>query len=393
MLMFERAEARISLDAIMHNMEAMYARVPDSTQMVAVIKSDGYGHGAVEIAQEIEPKDYLYGFAVATLEEGIQLRQHGIKKPIMVLGFVFPPQYENAIRQGLMVPIFTTEAAKALSDTAVKMGKAAPFQLAVDTGMNRIGLSVSEESVKEAAEITRLPGIHAEGMFTHFFASDSADKTSANRQFEKFKWFYEQLQEEGVQIPHVHCSNSAALIDMPYAAMDLVRAGITLYGLAPSDEVTDIGLMPVMELVARVSYIKTVPMGETISYGGIYTAPSDRRIATIGFGYADGYPRSLSNKGYVLLHGKKAPICGRVCMDQFMVDVTDIPDAKIGDEAVLVGRSGDECITMEKLGDLSGRFNYEFACDIGKRVPRVFTKEGREPFGDDGLFLDETRPK
>lgn len=388
MYRYERSEAIINLDAIRHNMEVMHEGVPDTAQMVAVIKADGYGHGAREIAHEIEGLDYLYGFATATLEEALELRREGLTKEIMVLGYVFPSQYEKAIREDILLPVFDLDTAKALSKAAEGLKKEARFQFVIDTGMHRIGYPVTEEAADEIKKITELPYLHAEGMFTHFFLADAADKSSAEEQFEAFCRMNRMLQEREVYIPHVHCSNSAALIDMPHMAMDLVRAGITLYGLLPSDEVKKIDLQPVMELRARVTYVKTVKKGGSISYGATYRAEKDVRIATIGFGYADGYPRQLSNKGWVLIHGKKAPICGRVCMDQFMVDVSEIPDVKCGDEAVLIGRDGDEIITMEELGDLSGRFNYELACDISKRVPRVYIKQGRMLSSRDAYKLD-----
>lgn len=388
MYKYERSEAIINLDAIRHNMEVMHEGVADTAEMVGVIKADGYGHGAKEIAHEIEDLDYLYGFATATMEEALELRKDEITKPIMILGYVFPSQYEEAISKNILLPVFDYATAKALSDTAVRMNTKADFQFVIDTGMHRIGYPVTKEAADEILEITKLPNIHAEGMFTHFFLADAADKTSAEEQFEKFCKMNKMLQERKVQIPHVHCSNSAALIDMPHMAMDLVRAGITLYGLLPSDEVKKIDLQPVMELRARVTYVKTVEKGGAISYGATYLAPKDVQIATIGFGYADGYPRQLSNKGWVLIHGKKAPICGRVCMDQFMVDVTDIPDVKCGDEVVLIGKSGDEVISMEELGEISGRFNYELACDISKRVPRVYIKNGLMVSSRDAYKLD-----
>lgn len=388
MYKYERSEAIINLDAISHNMEVMHQGVPDTAEFVGVIKADGYGHGAREIAHEIEDLDYLYGFATATIEEALELRREGVKKAIMVLGYVFPSQYEEAIKEKILLPVFDFETAKALSDAAVSLNQKADFQFVIDTGMHRIGYPVTEEAAEEIAKICALPNLHAEGMFTHFFLADAADKSSAREQYDKFCQMNQMLLDRGIKIPHVHCSNSAALIDMPDMAMDLVRAGITLYGLLPSDEVKKIDLQPVMEVRARVTFVKTVEKGGSISYGATYTAAEDVKIATIGFGYADGYPRQLSNKGWVLIHGKKAPICGRVCMDQFMVDVSEIPDAKCGDEAVLIGRDGEERITMEELGELSGRFNYELACDISKRVPRVYIKNGSMLSSRDAYKLD-----
>lgn len=242
--------------------------------------------------------------------------------------------------------------------------------------MSRIGLQVTEESADLVAKIAQLPGIEIEGIFTHFAQADEYDKTPTKKQIALFQKMIRMLEERNVKIPIHHCSNSAGIVEIPEANMDMVRAGITLYGMWPSEEVAhNISLHPVMSLKSHIAFVKTLEKGRKISYGGIYETPSEKRIATIPVGYADGYARGLSNKGYVLIHGKKAPICGRVCMDQFMVDVTEIPEAKEGDPVTLLGKDGSECITMEELGELSGRFNYEFACLITPRVPRICIQE------------------
>ncbi len=387
MYKYSRAEAIISLDAIKNNMEEMRALINKNTRIIAVIKADGYGHGATEIAHEIEGLDYLYGFATATLEEALILRREGITKPIIILGFVFPEQYEDAIKNNIALPIFSMSAAQALSDAAKECVKEAHIHIVIDTGMSRIGYRVTDEAADEIAEISTLPGIVIDGAFTHFYMSDAYDKTAAHGQYDKYMEMMYKLSLRNIDIPIKHVSNSAAIVDMPEVNLDVVRAGITLYGLWPSDEVdkTRIYLEPVMSLRARVTYVKDIKEGDVVSYGGTYMAPETRRIATIGFGYADGYPRGLSNKGWVLINGHKAPIRGRVCMDQFMVDVTDIDGVEVGTEVTLIGRDGDECITMEMLGDLSGRFNYELACDITKRVPRVFVR-GDKMVGERDYF-------
>lgn len=376
---YSRVYAKINLDAICHNMEAMHAKLKEGTKMFAVIKTDGYGHGAIEIANTIESLDYLFGFCVATVEEGLILRRHGVKKPILILGYTFEDQYEDIILNDLRPAVFTMEMAKSFSDIATSLNHDVKIHIKIDTGMSRIGLQVREENAKLIAQIAALPHIIVEGIFTHFAKADEYDKTSANHQIELFKHMIELTEREGVTIPYKHCSNSAGIVEIPAANMDIVRAGITLYGLWPSDEVdkSKIDLAPALELKSKISYVKTLEAGRQISYGGTYTTTKEERIATIPVGYGDGYPRSLSNKGYVLIHGKKAPICGRVCMDQFMVNVTDIPEVKTGDEVTLLGRDGSERITAEELGDLSKRFNYEFVCDLGKRIPRVFVKNGK----------------
>ena len=371
-----RVCANIDLSAIMHNMEAMHQNIDPNTKIMAVIKADGYGHGAVPIAKEIEHLDYVYGYAAATVEEGMILRNNGIQKPILILGYIFPDQYEEVIQAEICPSVFTLEMAKELSAAAEKVGKDCRMHFAVDTGMSRIGYQVTEEAADEMAQIAKLPHMIVEGIFTHFAKADEYDKTFTKEQIQKFRKMIAMMEDRGVSIPVKHCSNSAGIAEIREANMDMVRAGITLYGMWPSEEVAhNISLHPVMSLKSHIAFVKTLGKGRKISYGGIYETPSEKRIATIPVGYADGYARGLSNKGYVLIHGKKAPICGRVCMDQFMVDVTEIPEAKEGDPVTLLGKDGSECITMEELGELSGRFNYEFACLITPRVPRICIQE------------------
>ena len=246
--------------------------------------------------------------------------------------------------------------------------------------MGRIGYQVNEESADEMEQISKLPNIIVEGIFTHFSRADETDRTNTELQISRFHSMIEMLEKRGITIPVKHCSNSAGIVEFPEANMDVVRAGIILYGMWPSDEVSKlkVPLKPVMTLISHVAYVKTLEAGRPISYGGTYVTKNDTVVATIPVGYGDGYCRGLSNKGYVLLHGQKAPILGRVCMDQFMVDVTNISDVKVGDKVTLIGKNGDLEITFEEIGELSGRFNYEFACDLGKRIPRVYYKNGIE---------------
>lgn len=378
MVDYPRVRAEIDLDAIRHNMQEMHRLTDPHTKLMAVIKTDGYGHGAVPIARELEELEYVYGYAVAAEEEGLALRAEGIKKPILILGYTFPEQYETLLKAHITPAIFTMESAKLLSETAERLQMTATVHIKLDTGMGRVGFLVSEESADVIAQIAKLPHIMIEGMFTHFAKADETDKTSANRQLADFMHMVTMLEKRGVQIPFKHCSNSAGILDLPQANLDIARAGITLYGLHPSEEVQleRMDMKPVMSLKSRVVHVKTLPAGYGISYGATYVTPEERRIATIPVGYGDGYARSLSNRGDVLIRGRRAPICGRVCMDQFMVDVTDIPGVCVGDEVTLIGSDGGECITLEELGEKSGRFNYEFACDLGKRIPRVFYKNG-----------------
>lgn len=376
---YNRIYARIDLDAILYNMESMHKNISEHTKIMAVIKADGYGHGALPIARAIDHLDYLYGYAVATVEEGLMLRNHGITKPILILGYVFPDQYADMIRAHIRPTVFTGEMARQLSEEAGKLGMDCIIHFAVDTGMSRIGYQATEESAKEMAQSAKLPHIMVEGIFTHFARADETDKSHTYQQMTRFKQMISLLEEQGLKIPVHHCSNSAGIAEIPEANMDLVRAGITLYGLWPSEEVDKqkLSIRPALSLVTHVAYVKELPEGREISYGGTYVTKKPEIIATIPVGYADGYARGLSNKGSVLIHGKRAPICGRVCMDQFMVNVTDIPGVKTGDEVILIGSAGEETITMEEVGGLSGRFNYEFACDLGKRIPRVYLQKGK----------------
>ncbi len=373
---YSRVYAEIDMDAIAENFRVMHERISPKTKMVAVIKTDGYGHGAVPIARMIQPEDYIWGFAVATMTEAMILRKNQITKPVLILGYTFEEDYEDLIRYEIRPVVFKLDMAKELSQAAVQLKKTLSIHIGLDTGMSRIGFSDTEESIKTIREIASLPGIRIEGMFTHFAKADELDKASANRQFERYIHFAHRLEEAGVAIPLKHVSNSAALMELADMNLDLVRAGISIYGIYPSEEVSrdSMKLTPAMSLHSRIVYIKEIETGTQISYGGTFTAPHPMRIATIPVGYGDGYPRMLSNKGFVLIREKRARILGRICMDQFMVDVTDIPEAQELDEVVLVGRQGNEEITVDELGDLCGRFSYEFICDIGKRVPRIYTK-------------------
>ena len=384
---FERVKAVVSLDAIAHNFAEMKKNIAKGTKIVAVIKADGYGHGAEAIARLIEDYDYIWGFAVATPEEALQLRTFGVKKPILILGIVFEEYFTEMIAKEIRLTVCTYEMAQKLSEEAQRQGRDVHIHIGLDTGMSRIGFADRQESVEEIKKISQLPNLKIEGMFTHFARADETDRSPAIDQLNRYLNFAKLLEDAGIQIPMKHCSNSAGIIRVPEANLNAVRAGITIYGIYPSNEVERdiVKLIPAMELKSHISYIKTVEPGAAFSYGGTFTAKKEMKVATIPVGYADGYPRSLSNKGWVLIHGKKAPILGRVCMDQFMVDITKIPDAKAGDEVTLIGKDGKEFISIEKFGDLSGRFSYEFACDISKRVPRVYIKDGKE-WGELTLF-------
>ena len=371
---YGRVWAEIDLDAVAENYQAMRDNICEETKMIAVVKTDGYGHGAVPVSKLLEPLDYIWGFAVATAEEAYELRKSGITKPILILGYTFAEDYERLTKEEIRPAVFKYDMAEQMSEAALAAGRKISIHLVLDTGMTRIGFADTEESVREILKIQALPGIEIEGMFTHFARADELDKSHAREQARRYIRFSKRLDEAGVSIPLKHCSNSAAILEMPEVNMDLVRPGITGYGIYPSDEVSRerISLRAAMSLKSHVVFIKEVEAGVPVSYGGTYVTERTTRIATIPVGYGDGYPRSLSNKGWVLIRGKKAPILGRVCMDQFMVDVTEIPEAKELDEAVLMGESEGAFLGVDELGKLSGRFPYEFVCDIGKRVPRVY---------------------
>jgi len=379
---YSRVCAHIDLDAILHNLEQMQAHIDADTKIMAVIKADAYGHGSVPIAWEMEELSYVHGYGVASVEEAMQLRNANIRKPILVLGYTFPYSYETLINQEITPAVFRRDVLQQLNEIAGRMNVKAPIHIKVDTGMTRIGIRPDEEGEAFVKEALACENLIVEGIFTHFSKADESDKTFANGQLTKFRAFVEKCERDNAfKFKYVHCSNSAGILDMPDANLDLVRAGIILYGMWPSSEVNKdvLKLEPVLSLKSHIVYVKDVEAGVPVSYNGTYITESTTRIATIPVGYADGYPRNLSNTGTVIICGKRAPIIGRVCMDQFMVDVTHIPECKEGDEVTLIGRDGDECITIEELGDISGRFNYEFACEIGKRTPRVFFRHGK-PF-------------
>ena len=377
---YNRVKALISLDAIEYNFEQMKKNIKEGTKIIAVIKADAYGHGAVPIAKMVQEYDYIWGFATATAQEALQLRRAGITKPVLVIGLVFEEYYEQLARYEVRMAVCDLETARKFDEAAKRLGTRAKIHLAVDTGMTRIGFKDGTESLEEIRQIAALENIEIEGLFTHFARADEYDRAPAMVQLKRYLDFADLLEKDGIHIPLHHCSNSAGIIRVPEANLNIVRAGITIYGIYPSEEVEKdiVRLKSVMELKSHVSYVKDVEPDTEISYGGTFTTDRVTRLATIPVGYADGYPRLLSNKGWVLIHGQRAPICGRVCMDQFMVDVTDIPDVKMGDEVTLLGTDGSQTITADQIGDLSGRFSYEFICDISKRVPRIYMKNGKE---------------
>lgn len=367
-----RVKANISLDAIHHNLQQVKNKISKSSSLMAVIKADGYGHGAGMIAKYCD--DVIDSYAVAIVEEGIALRQEGFTKPILLLGYTHHSQYGKLIDYNLIPAIFSYEMAKPLSDLAVELEKTVKIHIKLDTGMSRIGFDDSDKSVEEIVKISNLPNIEIDGMFSHLARADETDKSYAQAQFERYMTFTKKLESKGVKIPNRHISNSAAIMELSEMNLEIVRSGIITYGLYPSEEVdkNELDIIPAMELKTHISYIKTLPKGVAVGYGGTYITKDETVVATIPIGYADGYPRSLSNKGEVLIKSKRAPIIGRVCMDQLMVDVTHIDNPVVGDTVTLMGRDGEEFLSCEELADKAGSFNYEFVCDVSKRVPRVY---------------------
>ncbi len=370
-----RVYAEIDLDAISRNARAVRQAVGSTTKIMAVVKADGYGHGAVMSARAVN--ETVDAFAVATIEEAIELRENGIDKEILILGYILPDYYDFALKYDISLTVFTFEMAKALSDCAKQSGKTAKIHIAVDTGMGRIGFFPSEESADEIKKISMLENLEIAGLFSHFATADEADKEYSRSQIEKYNALYDMLKKRGVDIKLRHICNSAGTTELPECLMDMVRMGIIMYGLYPSDEVdkSRISLKGAMSIKSSVVYIKTIKSGESVSYGRRFIAKRDTVVATIPVGYADGYPRQVSNKSRVLINGEYAPVIGNVCMDQMMVDVTDIKNVSVGDDVILVGRQGNNEVTFEEIAALAGTINYEIICGIGKRVPRIYKQE------------------
>lgn len=375
---YRRVIAEIDLDAITHNYEEIKKYLPPKSKVCAVIKADGYGHGSVPIAKTLNNLG-VDAFAVASSSEAVILRKNDIQKDILVLGYTSEEDYIDMVKHRIIQTVFRLDMAKRLSDVAMEMGLVAHIHLLIDTGMGRIGFMPDKDSVALIKEIYDLPFIAVDGIFSHFARADETDKEASALQINRFKWFIQQLEDKGIAIKDLHLANSAGFIDLPQAHFDMVRVGIAMYGLYPSDEVdrTKVELKPALSLKSSVILVKDVPTGQPISYGGTYVTNKPMKVATIPVGYGDGYPRSLSSKGSVLIRGKKAPILGRVCMDQFMVDVTDIEDVKNDDEVVLIGLSGGEIISVEDIATIMGTINYEVVCQLGKRIPRVYLTDGK----------------
>ncbi len=377
--------AEVDLSAIAHNVKELRRLIGDQVQLMVAVKANAYGHGAVEVARTAlaSGADQL---GVARLEEGIALRQAGINAPILVMGYTTAENAPRMMENRLMPTLYALENAREFSKAAVAANATIAFHIKVDSGMGRLGvpcdalqLDLAVRPVEEITAITQLPGLDFQGLFTHFATSDHSDKAFANRQFSRFQALVEDLEAAGIEVPIKHAANSGAIIDLPETHLDMVRAGISLYGLNPSHEVdlSKIDLRPALTLKARIIHLKTVPAGTRISYGGTWTSPTATTIATIPVGYGDGYSRLLSNQGQMLVNGKRAPVVGRVCMDLTMLDVGHIDGVKAGDEAVLIGKQGEEEISADEMADLLGTINYEIVTQLMARVERVYKKPGQ----------------
>lgn len=379
---YSNSHIKIDLDAILDNFRAIRAHA--GAEVMAVVKANAYGHGAIPIAQLLEKECAFFG--VSSVAEALELRRAGIEKPILILGATDPGAFDVLVKENIRPTIFTYDQAQKLSIEAQKQGKTACFHIAVDTGMSRIGFQVTQASADICAEIVKLPGITAEGLFSHFATADEKDQTRTKQQAQLFADFDRMLKDRGVDIRLRHLDNSAGVIGYG-SHYEMVRTGIILYGLYPDAGMEKkLPLKPAMSWHSWVAHIKPLEPGRQISYGGTFTVEKPIRVATIPVGYADGYRRSLSGSFYVLIRGKRAPILGRVCMDQFMVDVTDIPEVTEGDEVVLLGTSGNETITAEALAAAAGSFNYEQLCDISYRVSRVYC-QGEKVVGHANYLL------
>ncbi len=371
---FDDTYVTVDLDAIAGNLAAVAEKA--GTQVMAVIKANAYGHGAVPLARHLEGKCAFFG--VSSVPEALELRRAGIQTPILILSHTPAAAFQEVVRHDIRPTVFRFADARLLSEEACRQGKSARFHIAVDTGMSRLGFQCDEKGADECAAMTRLPGIFAEGCFSHFATADCRDLTQAKAQAARFDQFLDMLQARGVTVPLRHLDNSAGVMNFGNH-YDMVRSGIVTYGLYPSDEVDPslLPLTPALSWHSCVTHIKTLPAGRQIGYGGTYTTTAPTVVATVPVGYADGYSRSLSGKFHVLIRGQKAPILGRICMDQLMVDVTGIGGVQLGDDVVLVGRDGDEVITVEQIAEAAGSFNYEFVCAISRRVPRYYLRDGK----------------
>lgn len=379
--------AEIDLDAVAANVRELRRITRPAARLLVAVKANAYGHGLVAVARQAlaHGADAL---GVARLPEAVTLRSAGINAPVLIFGYTPPSDVEALVRHDLIQTVYAPETARAYAGRIGKSGGRLRVHLKVDTGMGRLGIlpdsrrhvapgmDISGQTARGVLDIAGLHELMLEGIFTHFASSDSADKGFAEEQFGTFMAFLDQLKRSGLEFEVRHAANSGAIIDMPHTHLDMVRAGVSLYGLYPSDEVdkSRIDLTPVMTLKARIVHLKKVPAGFPVSYGMTHTTPAPTTIATVPVGYADGFNRRLSNRGHMLVHGQKVPIVGRVCMDLTMIDVGGIPGVALEDEVVILGRQAGEAIPAEDIAGLLNTINYEITSAITARVPRIYLK-------------------
>jgi alanine racemase len=371
---YYRVQANVDLAAIRHNITVVKNKLHKDTKLMLIIKADAYGHGAVSIAKTVG-EHLVDAYGVAIIEEAMELREAGIKIPILVLGYTSKEQYDMVVANDVSQTVFQYEMAEALSIEARKQKKMSRIHIKLDTGMNRIGFSDTVESLNQIKRIYQLPNIQIVGLFSHFSQADETDKTNTFKQLKRYIEFNKLLEKKDIRIPIKHIANSAGIIEFPDAELNMVRCGIVTYGIYPSEWVNheSIKLIPAMELKTHVIYVKELEAGVGVGYGAAYVTKGKKKVATIPVGYADGYSRNLSNCGKVIIHGQYAPIIGKICMDQFMVDVTNIDYVKQGDIVTLLGKDGDALITAEQLAEWSHSFPYELVCTVGKRIPRLYS--------------------
>jgi len=373
--MNKRAWAEIDLDAIANNIREIRRIISPETKIMGVVKADGYGHGFVETTKVLlnNGVDYL---AVATLEEAAQLRKRKFDVPILILGATETESTDDLVEYNVMPTVFNYSFAKALSDSAQKLGRTAGIHIKLDTGMSRIGFLCKDESIDEIIRISKLPNIKIDGIFSHFACSDEKNREYTRMQFDRFCGMCEKLEKNGIKIPIKHICNSAGIMMYPDMHLDMVRPGIIIYGLYPSDEVdkSKLNLKPAMTLKAKVTLVKEVEAGVGVSYGKTYITDKQTKIATVPIGYADGYLRTLSNKAHMLYDGKCVNVIGRICMDQCMIDVSNVNNINIGDEVTIFGT---DIVTADTVAEWMGEINYEIVCMIGRRIPRVYIKDGK----------------
>lgn len=384
MIQKQRAWAEVDLDAIRNNIREIRRYVDKKTKILGVVKADAYGHGVFEVSQTLI-ENGADALGVAFLDEAIQLRRYGIDKPILILGYTPPECAKELVQNDIMPSVFHEEVARAVSDEAVRQGKTAKIHIKIDTGMTRVGFRYhgDEQTRRQTADIicrvARLPNIEMDGIFTHFASADETDSTYTRHQFELFCDLVQRIEKAGVMIPTKHVCNSAGTVMFPEMHLDMVRPGIILYGISPSEEVdrTKLHLIPAMQLKAEITNLKEVEAGVSVSYGRTYHTARTTKIATIPIGYADGFSRLLSNRAEVSVHGQKVPVIGTICMDQCMVDVSSVNTVSVGDEIILFGSDGSLNIPVEHIASQMGTIPYEILCVIGKRIPRVYLHNGK----------------